>query len=187
MLAAHGRSRRRNSRRHRLAFALGDAWRRYWAPFLCRWFAMRFNCFFLLLATLALAGCDRIDPDSPLGKRKALFNEMLNTSEELGGMLRGRVPFNAGAFQDGAAKLDTLAHAPWQHFPQVMDSEGSSARDEVWQRQARFQELARELEAATGELRVTSREAPQDKRQLRPAVQKVEDACEGCHKEFRIY
>lgn len=149
---------------------------------------MRFKTLLpLLVAGLALGGCDRVDPDSPLGKRQALFKEMLNTSEDLGGMLRGRLAFDAKAFQDGAAQLDSLAHEPWQHFPQVMDSEGSSARDEVWQRQARFQELARELEAATGELRVTSQDAPEDKRRLRPAVQKVEDTCERCHQEFRIY
>ena len=143
--------------------------------------------FALLVTTLALAGCERVDPNSPLGKRTALFKEMLNTSEDLGGMLRGRVPFSAESFQAGAEQLDRLAHEPWQHFPQVMDTEGSAARDDVWQRQERFQQLARELEAATGELRVASQEAPQDKKRLRPAVQKVEDACEGCHQEFRIY
>jgi cytochrome c556 len=141
----------------------------------------------LLVAGLALTGCDRVDPNSPLGKRKSLFNEMLGVSEDLGGMLRGRLPFEPEAFQLGAERLDRLAHEPWQHFPQVADTDGSAARDEVWQRQARFQELARELEAATGELLVASREAPKDKRRLRPAVQKVEDRCEGCHQEFRIY
>ncbi len=44
-----------------------------------------------LLAVTLLAGCDRVDPNSPLGKRQALFEEMLRTSEYLGGMLRGRL------------------------------------------------------------------------------------------------
>lgn len=169
-------------------FAPGDVRQGYWALILCYWFVMRLKILLpFLLAGLALAGCDRVDPDSPLGKRKALFNQMLNTSEDLGGMLRGRLAFDPEAFQVGAERLDRLAHAPWQHFPQVADTDGSAARDEVWQRQARFQELARELEAATGELLVASREAPRDKRRLRPAVQKVEDSCERCHQEFRIY
>lgn len=141
----------------------------------------------LLLAGLALSGCDRVDPDSPLGKRKALFKQMLNTSEDLGGMLRGRVAFDAEAFAAGSERLDLLAHQPWQHFPAVREADESSARDEVWQRQERFQQLARELEAATGELLLTSREAPRDKDRLKPSVQKVEDACEACHQEFRIY
>ncbi|RZI79389.1 MAG: cytochrome c, partial [Pseudomonas sp.] len=50
-----------------------------------------FKCFtVLLVASLALLGCDRVDPNSPLGQRKAIFKQMLNTSEDLGGMLRGR-------------------------------------------------------------------------------------------------
>ncbi len=43
---------------------------------------------------------------------------MLKTSEDLGGMLRGRLPFDGVKFADGALKLDSLSHQPWQHFPQ---------------------------------------------------------------------
>ncbi len=58
------------------------------------------KCFtVLLLAGLTLAACDRVDPNSPLGQRKAIFKQMLKTSEDMGGMLRGRLPF------DGAVSL----------------------------------------------------------------------------------
>ncbi|GLR36289.1 hypothetical protein GCM10011247_16860 [Pseudomonas plecoglossicida] len=33
----------------------------------------------VLLAALALTACDRVDPNSPLGKRKAIFKDMLKT------------------------------------------------------------------------------------------------------------
>jgi len=56
----------------------------------------------------ALSGCDRVDPNSPLGKRKVIFKDMLKTSEDLGGMLRGRLPFDGVKFADGALKLDGL-------------------------------------------------------------------------------
>jgi cytochrome c556 len=55
----------------------------------------------------------------------------------------------------------------------------------VWQQQARFQEMARTLESATGELVVVSKVQPYKASNLGPAVQKVEDACSACHKEFR--
>jgi len=76
---------------------------------------------------------------------------MLKTSEDLGGMLRGRLPFDGLKFADGALKLDSLSHQPWQHFPQVRDGGDSAARAEVWERQARFHDLARQLESVTGE------------------------------------
>jgi cytochrome c556 len=139
----------------------------------------------VLLACLTLSACGGVDPNSPLGQRKAIFKQMLKTGEDLGGMLRGRIPFDGAKFADGAVRLDALSHQPWQHFPQVREADHTSARDAVWQRQARFQEMARNLEAATGELVIASQVQPAKASNLGPAVQKVEDACSACHKEFR--
>ena len=91
-------------------------------------------------------------------------------------MLRGRLPFDGAKFAEQAQRLDGLAHAPWQHFPQIRDEGQSSARPEVWERQARFHELAQQLEGVTGELLAVTRKAPMDK---------VEAACKACHTEFR--
>ena len=139
----------------------------------------------VMLVCLTLSACGGVDPDSPLGQRKAIFKQMLKTSEDLGGMLRGRIAFDGPRFTEGAIKLDALAHEPWKHFPQVKESDQTSATDNVWKKQARFQELARQLEAATGELVVASRIQPYKAGSLTPAMQKVEDTCSGCHKEFR--
>ena len=139
----------------------------------------------VLLACLALSACGGVDPNSPLGQRKAVFKQMLKTSEDLGGMLRGRIPFDGPKFTDGAVRLDALSHEPWQHFPQVREEDHSSAKDDVWQKQAQFQQMARDLEAATGELVIASKVQPYKASNLGPAVQKVEDACSACHKQFR--
>ncbi|MFJ4391199.1 c-type cytochrome [Pseudomonas soli] len=139
----------------------------------------------VLLAALALTACDAVDPNSPLGQRKAIFKQMLKTSEDMGGMLRGRLPFDGVKFAEGAVKLDTLAHEPWQHFPQVRDEGDSSARADVWKRQARFQDLARQLEGVTGELVTVTRNPSLDAAQMKAPMDKVEAACKACHSEFR--
>jgi len=139
-----------------------------------------------LVALLALAGCDRIDPDSPLGKRKAIYQAMLDTKEDLGGMLRGRLVFDSQAFVTGAALLDELSRQPWQHYPEVKEAQ-SDARDDVWQRQERFNELARELESHTAALVAVTTAAEPTPESVAPTLQRVEDACEACHKEFRAY
>lgn len=144
----------------------------------------------LLLLTcvcLTLAACGGVDPDSPLGKRQVVFKEMLKVSEKLGGMLRGRVPYDEAAFITGAAELDRLSREPWQHFPQVRDDERSNATDEVWQRQAQFQQLARDMESATAALVQATTSSPLSRAQLEPAVKHVEDSCEACHQAFRAY
>lgn len=143
------------------------------------------NISVVVLACLALSACGGVDPNSPLGQRKAIFKQMLQTSEGLGGMLRGRIPFDGARFAEGAVKLDTLSHQPWQHFPSVREEDHTSARDEVWQKQAQFLQMARDLEAATGELVTASQAQPYKASSLQPAMQKVEDACSACHKQFR--
>jgi len=148
------------------------------------------NCkpLFLLLAVLGLAACGGVDPNSPLGKRQAIFKDMLRTSEDLGGMLRGRLGFDARRFADGALRLDQLSRQPWQHFPQSGQAEADSvARDEVWQRQERFRQLAGELEQSTAALVAASTAQTLPPAGLAQPMQRVEDACEACHQEFRAY
>ncbi|AIR88370.1 c-type cytochrome [Pseudomonas cremoricolorata] len=139
----------------------------------------------MLCITLFAAGCDRVDPDSPVAKRKAIFKDMLHTSENLGGMLRGRLPFDAAGFADGAGRLDALAHEPWQHFAKQAEGGDSSARPELWQRQARFEDLARRLEASTAVLREQTRQQAVQPASLQAPMNAVEAACKACHQEFR--
>ncbi len=148
---------------------------------------MKYPLVLLVLAALGLQGCDSVDPNSPLGKRQALFKEMLRTSEDLGGMLRGRLPFDEQAFASGAVRLDELTAQPWQHFPQVRDEGDSRARDEVWQRQARFQELADAQMASTRALAEAAARPPLQAKTLAPLVARVEADCKACHSEFRRY
>ncbi len=160
--------------------------RGYCWPFPSANVTVMLKCFtVLLLVSQSLAACDRVDPNSPLGQRKAIFKQMLKTSEDMGGMLRGRIPFDGARFAEGAVKLDGLSHEPWKHFPQVKDEGDSSARPEVWERQARFQELARQLEAVTGELVSVTGDQPLEAAALKAPMDKVEAACKACHTEFR--
>lgn len=141
----------------------------------------------LVCACLTLVACGGVDPDSPLGQRQALFKQMLKVSEDLGGMLRGRIAYDEAGFIAGAAELDRLSREPWQHFPDVPDDERSKANPELWQRQAQFQQMARDLEQATAALVQATVAPPLRRAQLEPAVQQVEDSCEACHQAFRAY
>ncbi|MFD2643869.1 c-type cytochrome [Pseudomonas japonica] len=143
------------------------------------------RCSVVLLACLTLTACGGVDPNSPLGQRKAIFKQMLKTSEDMGGMLRGRLAFDGQKFADGAVKLDALSHEPWKHFPQVKETDDTSARADVWEKQARFQELARQLEGATGELVIASNAQPLRVETVQGPMDKVEAACKACHTEFR--
>ncbi|WP_300654242.1 cytochrome c [Pseudomonas sp.] len=149
---------------------------------------MKLKSLFLVVLALTLTACGGVDPNSPEGQRQAIFKKMLKVSEDLGGMLRGRIPFKEQRFVSGAAELDQLARTPWQHFPQVKEEGGETrAKDEVWQRQERFQQLARELEANTAALVAATAALPLKSTDLAAPVQRVEDSCKACHEEFRAF
>jgi cytochrome c556 len=149
---------------------------------------MKLKTLSLVLLALALSGCGGVDPNSPQGQRQTIFKQMLKVSENLGGMLRGRLAFKEPAFVEGAIELDQLTRTPWQHFPQVREEGGESrAKDDVWQRQARFQELARAMEASTAALVTASHTQPLTPESLSTPMQRVEDSCKACHEEFRAY
>lgn len=141
----------------------------------------------ILLAGFSLTACERLDPNSPLGQRKAIFKQMLKTSEQLGGMLRGRFSFNEAGFVAGASSLNALVSKPWQHFPQVRDEGKSSAKDEVWQNQQRFNELARQLEMRSADLLAATAQKPLTPNALVAPLNQLEAACKACHQEFRDY
>lgn len=144
--------------------------------------------FVLLSAAVVLSGCGGVDPNSPLGKRQAIFKQMLKTSEDLGGMLRGRLKFDPAQFAQGAQKLDELSQTPWQHFPNVAQDEGpSDAKAEVWQRQERFAELRDHLTQTTAALARSAQAAPLEPESLTQPMKQVEAACKACHKEFRRF
>lgn len=149
---------------------------------------MKIRYLLLPLLALTLTACGGVDPNSPQGQRQAIFKQMLKVSEDLGGMLRGRLAFKEQAFIEGADKLDQLTRTPWQHFPQVRDNaEESRAKDDVWQRQARFQELARAMEASTAALVAATAVQPLKPEALIAPMQRVEDSCKACHEEFRAF
>ena len=149
---------------------------------------MKFKLGLVAVSFFTLAACDSgVDPNSPVGKRKAIFKEMLNVSEDLGGMLRGRVPFDEKLFIEKAAHLDQLGRTPWQYFPEVPESDKSSAKAEVWEQQEKFKNLAREMEQATANLVTSTQASPMITSALKQRMQAVEDSCESCHQAFRVY
>lgn len=141
----------------------------------------------LCCVVLLLAGCGGVDPNSPMGKRQAIFKQMLKVSENLGGMLRGRVPFDEKTFSLQAQQLEQLSKQPWQHFPKVRDEGDTAAKAEVWERQERFQQLAQALQARTAELALASQVKPLTPAAVNPAQTNVEAACKACHREFRSH
>jgi cytochrome c556 len=141
----------------------------------------------LWLACLLLSACNNSDPDSPQGRRQALFKQMLANSEALGGMLRGRLTFDGKSFSEGARRLDELAAQPWAFFPPPESNEQGRVDEHAQRRQEQFAALAQALEASTAVLREAAEQPQMSRESLQEPLDKVESSCKRCHEAFRAF
>ncbi|SMC19399.1 Cytochrome c556 [Andreprevotia lacus DSM 23236] len=132
----------------------------------------------LLLAIVTLSACQRVDPNSPQGKRQASMKQILHLSETLSGMARGRQPYVAADFSRTAQLLQQAARTPWQHFPEYtaakpLDADAARA----------FNKAASDFETATDQLNKAAASGRVD--DVRAPMWRVEDSCSACHRVFR--
>ena len=71
--------------------------------------------------------------------------------------------------------------------PEVRLLPAAGAGRLVWQRQARFKELAQAMEASTAALVTETASKPLTAAALVAPMQRVEDSCKACHEEFRAF
>lgn len=136
---------------------------------------------------LALVGCGGpADPDSPEGKRQAVFKQFLQHSEPMGGMLSGRVPFDGQALAGHAEGLAELVEAPWDYFPEPGDSrQRNAALTDIWQQPDAWQQAIADYRQAVADLLVVTREGVDSPEQVAAPVAAVQQGCKGCHDGFR--
>jgi len=147
-------------------------------------FALVLGTVVLVLAT-GLAGCDQPDPNSPAFKRRQAFKQIVRAAEPLGKMARGKDPYQPDTFIERAHELRQVAGLPWDHFPppQPTDREKTRALAAIWQQPAEFEAKRQDFVAAIDGV-VAAGDARSLER-IRPAVEKLENACMRCHKAFR--
>lgn len=143
--------------------------------------------YLVLFPALFLVSCGGTPTDNhpgqPVTKRKAAFNRMLQSMEQIGLMARGRQEYQATAFLNQARELRELAKEPWQYFTPDSNYPPTRAKADLWDHRANFDEFAKELGESIDKL-VQAAEVGKYEAVV-PAYQSVEDSCQACHKRFR--
>ncbi len=136
---------------------------------------------------LAACGNQQADPDSPEGQRQAVFQQYLQHSEPMGGMLSGRLAFDGEAFAVHATELGELADAPWGHFPapDLNNPQPNAALPEIWSDADGFAARIDQFQAAVADLSLVTAAGVTSPEQVTPAMQSVQQACKACHDGYR--
>jgi cytochrome c556 len=116
--------------------------------------------------------------------RQGVMNVMSWNMKAMGDMMKGKKPYDAGAFARhasdlaGAASLDVLAG-----FPPESDSGETDARADIW---FEFEDFTQKLE----DLRMASQNLSQvaaggDKAAMGDALGKTGKSCKACHDSYK--
>ena len=102
----------------------------------------------------------------------------------LGGMAKGEIPFNKEQAVRSAGFVNELAAMPWDGFVTVSDTGApTKAKPEIWKEKAKFDQLAKALQAETPKLLAAANTG--DIAQIRTALGPTGKACANCHDDFR--
>jgi len=143
--------------------------------------------FVTALLGAALVGCsNEADPNSPEGKRQAVFKQMLKQSEPMGGMLSDRLPFDGNIFAEHAKKLAQLVDQPWSHFPEPgEDPETNRAKADIWSDPQGFAQAIDTYKTAVVDLTDATQGGVSGPAQVSDQLRAVQQACKACHDTYR--
>ena len=133
----------------------------------------------ILRRALAAAGTTVLAQSDPIAARMALMKANNDNARNMGQMIRGQAPFDAAFVQwaETAQKLPGLFRA------NSKAGEKSRAAPKIWDNKADFDAKAAAFAKAVAHNRA---EAKTSLDGLKTAFKPVSDACDACHKDYRL-
>ena len=133
----------------------------------------------LLFGTAAIA---HEEATGVVKERMDLMDTQKDAMKVLGGMAKGKVPFDAAKAAAAAHEIEKTSTKIPDLFPEGTGGHPSEAKPEVWTQWDEFTADAEALTKAATALKVALEgEAPEWKAKFKGVI----DACKTCHKTFR--
>ena len=130
------------------------------------------------MATSVLAQSD------PIAARMALMKGNNDNFRNVSQMMRGQQPFDAGKVDAAFAQwAETAAKLPGLFPDNSKTGEKTRAAPAIWSNKKDFDEKAAEFAKVVAENRAKAKESLDG---LKAAAKPVGDACDNCHKDYRL-
>ncbi|MHA6324680.1 c-type cytochrome [Roseivivax sp. CAU 1753] len=117
--------------------------------------------------------------DPVVVKRMALMTDIKEDTAVLGGMVKGRVDFDAALAAEIKAALVDHARLIPEHFEPRADDPKSEAMPDIWRDWKDFEDKSEAMRIAAEELDTTGSEA------LRASFGQFARSCRACHENYR--
>jgi cytochrome c556 len=129
-------------------------------------------------ATTVLAQSD------PIAARMALMKANIDNARVVTQMIRGQQPFDAGKVDAAFAQwAETAAKLPALFPDNSKTGEKTRAAPAIWDNKKDFDQKAADLAKAVADNRAKAKESLDG---LKAAMKPVGDACDNCHKDYRL-
>jgi cytochrome c556 len=138
-----------------------------------------------LAAMLAAAAATSVLAQSdPIATRKGLMKGNNDNARNVLQMIRGQQPFDVAKVDAAFAQwAETAQKLPAQFPPDSKTGQKTRAAPAVWEHKADFDAKAAAFGKAVAENRPRARKSLDD---LKAAFAPVNDACDNCHKDYRL-
>jgi cytochrome c556 len=139
----------------------------------------------LPLAVIALPAQAQVKPDDAIRYRQSAFQVLVWNWAPMGAMVRGRTPFDAKAFAQGATRVQQISTMLLEGFPAGTEkgSLPSAAKPEIWRNQADFEKKMKDFGAAAAQLATLAGSG--DEAAMKAQFAKTSETCKACHDRYK--
>ena len=122
-------------------------------------------------------------PESAVRYRQAAFTIMNNHMGRISQAVQGKIPYDKDAVLRSAELIESLGKLPYEAFTPGSDLMESKAKPAIWKEEAKFRQLAADMQAETVKLTAAARTGNLDS--VRNAFRATAKACDTCHDQYR--
>lgn len=122
-------------------------------------------------------------PERAVEYRQAAFTLMNNHMGRISQAVQGKVPYDKDAVLRSAEIIEIVGKLPYEAFAPGTDLMESKAKPAIWKEEAKFKQLATDMQAETAKLTAAAKTGNLDS--VRNQFRATAKSCDACHDAYR--
>jgi cytochrome c556 len=122
-------------------------------------------------------------PERAVEYRQAAFTLMNNHMGRISQAVQGKVPYDKDAVLRSAEIIEIVGKLPYEAFAPGTDLMESKAKPAIWKEEAKFKQLAADMQAETVKLTAAAKSGSLDN--VRTQFRATAKSCDACHDAYR--
>ncbi len=122
-------------------------------------------------------------PERAVEYRQAAFTLMNNHMGRISQAVQGKIPYDKDAVLRSAEIIELVGKLPYEAFAPGTDLMESKAKPSIWKEEAKFRQLATDMQAETVKLTAAAKTGSLDT--VRTQFRATAKSCDACHDAYR--